>query len=108
MAHWSSSALQLARQQLAPTLAPYCLNAGDWEPEGEEAGEHLLPGGLAELLGGLGVLGQEVQGGLEEQQEPVGVQGVLGEEQVLLGKSAAVAAAVGDHYTGAAGAPVAG
>ena len=69
-------------------------------------GEHLLPEGLVELLGGLGVLGQEVQGGLGEQQEPVGVQGGLEEEQVLLGKSAVVA--VGDHYTGAVGELVAG
>jgi len=106
LVRWSSSALQPARPQLALTLAPCCLNAGDWEPEEEEAGEHLHPGGLAELLGGLGVLGQEVQGGLGEQQEPVGVQGVLEEEQVLLGKSAAVAAAVGDHYTGAVEGPV--
>ena len=51
------------------------------------------------------MLGQGGQGGLEEQQEPVGVQGVLEEEQVLLGKSAAV---VGDHYTGAVGELVAG
>lgn len=59
-----------------------------------------------ELLGGLGVLGQGVQEGPGEPQEPVGVQGGLEEEQVLLGKSAAVAAAVGDHYTGAVEGPV--
>ena len=105
MARSSSSAWRPARLQPALTLAPCCLNVGDWEPEEEEAGEHLHPGGLVELLGGLGVLGQEVQEGLGEQQEPVGVQGGLEEEQVLLGKSAAVA--VGGHYTGAVGGPVA-
>jgi len=105
LARSSSSAWRPARLQPALTLAPCCLNVGDWEPEEEEAGEHLHPGGLVELLGGLGVLGQEVQGGLGEQQEPVGVQGGLEEEQVLLGKSAAVA--VGGHYTGAVGGPVA-
>jgi len=59
LARWSSSALQLARRQLAPTLAPCCLNAGDWEPEGEEAGEHLLPGGP----GGAGAGGAGGAGG---------------------------------------------
>jgi len=99
----SSSAWQLARPQPDLTSAPCCRNVGDSEPEEEEEGEHLHPGELGELLGGLGVLGQGAQGELGEQRGPVGEQGGLEEEQALLGKSAA---AVGDHYTGAVGGPV--